>query len=128
MSDESPYLPPSQTDDLPDQKASDLTSLSMLPYARLGLRLLGVMLIVDGVGAICGGLIYGLMQLGAYSAAGYSIPVDAHAAGWAMGGIPYLVAGLYLVVSGNWVLRNVFAPSGSALTDGVSTANTPRRN
>ena len=87
----------------------DVDTASLLPLAQLGLRLLGVMLVVDGVGAMFGGVIQGLLQAWAYSQAGYAVPIDPHSAGWAVGGLPHLIAGLYFIVSGNWVLHNVFA-------------------
>ncbi len=90
----------------------DVDTLPLLPFAQLGLRLLGVMLVVDGVGAMVGGVIYGLLLARAYSDVGYAVLIDPHSAGWAAGGVPYLIAGLYLIVGGDWVLRNVFASSG----------------
>lgn len=84
---------------------------AMLPFAQLGLRLLGVMFVVDGVGAMFGGTIQGLFQAQAYSDAGYSVPIDPHSVGWAAGGLPHLIAGIYLIVGGNWVLLHVFASS-----------------
>ena len=69
------------------------------------------MLIVDGIGALFGGLIQGLLQARAYSDAGYAIPIDPHSAGWVAGGIPHLIVGLYLIIGGDWVLRNVFTSS-----------------
>jgi len=88
-----------------------MNSDSLLPFAQLGLRLLGVMLIVDGLGALLGGLVHGLVQGQAYAAEGYGVVVDPHSAGWAAGGIPYLIIGGYLVAGGNWILQNVFLPS-----------------
>ncbi|MEL6104932.1 MAG: hypothetical protein AAFU85_02795 [Planctomycetota bacterium] len=111
-SNNSPYQPPSS-----DHAASEpdnghaTTSRSLLPFAQLGLRLLGVMLIVNGLGAILGGLVQGLVQARAYAAAGYPIGIDPHSAGWAAGGIPFLVIGVYLIGGGNWILRTVFMPS-----------------
>ena len=69
------------------------------------------MFVVDGVGAIFGGAIQGLFQARAYSDAGYAVPIDPHSVGWAAGGVPHLIAGLYLIVGGNWVLLNVFTSS-----------------
>jgi hypothetical protein len=111
---ESPYQPP--TDQMApadksltrgDLVGGDLPAL--LPFAQLGLRLLGVMFVVDGVGAMFGGAIQGLFQAQAYSDAGYSVPIDPHSIGWAAGGLPVLIAGIYLIVGGNWVLLHVFA-------------------
>ncbi|MFO0817787.1 MAG: hypothetical protein U1A77_07595 [Pirellulales bacterium] len=90
---------------------SGANSHTLLPFAQLGLRLLGVMLIVDGVGAMFGGVIQGLLQARLYADAGYKASIDPHSAGWAAGGIPHLVAGIYLIIGGDWVLRNVFTSS-----------------
>ena len=75
------------------------------------------MLIVDGLGAMFGGLIQGLFQAQAYADAGYNVLIDPHSAGWAAGGIPHLVIGVYLTVGGNWILRNVFISSQRSSAD-----------
>ena len=111
MSD-SPYRPPPPGH--PTQEAESGSAIapgSLLPFAQLGLRLLGVMLIVDGLGAMFGGLIQGLLQAQAYADAGYDVLIDPHSAGWAAGGIPHFVIGFYLTVGGTWILRNVFMSS-----------------
>lgn len=69
------------------------------------------MLVVDGVGAMLGGLTHGLLQARAYAEAGYSVPLDPHSAGWFAGGVPHLIGGVYLIVGGNWLLRTVFTSS-----------------
>ncbi|KAA5541911.1 hypothetical protein FYK55_17090 [Roseiconus nitratireducens] len=109
---DSPYRPPSEKQ--PAQHADippAINSHSLLPFAQLGLRLLGVLLVADGLGAILGGFVQGVMQGRAYAAQGYGVVVDPHSAGWAAGGIPHLIIGVYLVVGGNWILQNVFLPS-----------------
>ena len=115
---DSPYRPP------PEKKAAQQAdhelagnSHSLLPFAQLGLRLLGVLLVVDGLGAILGGFVQGLIQGRAYAAQGYGVVVDPHSAGWAAGGIPYLIIGVYLVVGGNWILQNVFLPPQRPTSD-----------
>lgn len=57
-----------------------------------------------------GGFVQGLVQGRAYASQGYGVVVDPHSAGWAAGGIPHLIIGIYLVVGGNWILQNVFLP------------------
>ncbi len=118
MSD-SPYQPPLSTQKPENKTTTGTDTSSILPFAQLGLRLLGVMLTIDGIGAIFGGVIQGLLQAKAYADAGYAVPLDPHSAGWAAGGIPHIVAGVYLIVSGNWVLDKVFTPSNRA--DGNAT-------
>lgn len=75
------------------------------------------MLVVNGLGAIFGGLIQGLFQAQAYADAGYNVQIDPHSAGWAAGGVPHLVVGVYLTVGGNWILRNVFILSRRSSAD-----------
>jgi hypothetical protein len=108
---ESPYQPPTDQVTPADKSLPGGDLPAMLPFAQLGLRLLGVMVVVDGVGAMFGGAIQGLVQAQAYSDAGYSVTIDPHSVGWAAGGLPHVIAGIYLVVGGNWVLLNIFASS-----------------
>lgn len=86
-------------------------SPQLLPFAQLGLRLLGIMFVVDGIGAIFGGAVHWLFLAREYSDAGYEVPIDSHSVGWVASGVPLLIAGLYLIASGNWVLINVFSSS-----------------
>ena len=81
----------------------------LLPFAQLGLRLLGIMFLVDGVSGLLGGATQGMLQIKAYSDAGYELPTDPHSGGWIAGSLPHIVAGLYFITGGNWVLNNVFA-------------------
>lgn len=53
--------------------------------------MLGVMLLVDGLGAVFGGLIQGILQHRAYAEAGYNVLFDPHSTGWAAGGVPCLI-------------------------------------
>ncbi len=107
MSD-SPYQPPAQDEPLLLDSSKELEPNSILPFAQLGLRLLGILLFVDGVTAVFGGLVQGVLYSRAYKDAGYPGTVDPHSLGWAASGIPLLVVGLYLIVGGKWVLLNVF--------------------
>jgi hypothetical protein len=114
---DSPYQPPTNDKTSAVEPVPDSDSALFLPYAQLGLRLLGVMFFVDGVGAVFGGAIQGLFHARAYSDAGYPVPIDPHSVGWAAGGVPHLIAGLYLIVGGNWVLLNVFTNSRRKTVD-----------
>jgi hypothetical protein len=105
---DSPYQPQSNDETPMIGAVNRLDSPELLPFALLGLRLLGIMFVVEGVGAIFGGSVQWIFQARAYSDAGYEVPIDPHSVGWLAGGIPHLIAGLYLIASGNWVLINVF--------------------
>jgi len=83
----------------------------MLGMAQLGLRLLGVLLVVEGAGANLGGLVQRGLQARAYATAGYPVPIDPHSAAWFASGLTILLGGLYLATNSSWVLKNVFAPS-----------------
>ena len=111
MSDSQPGSPTHRQADVACEAVLGGSTPSMLGIAQLGLRLLGVFLIVEGAGAILGGLVQGVLQARAYSTAGYPVPIDPHSAAWFSSGLPSLLGGLYLVINGSWVLENVFAPS-----------------
>lgn len=103
--------------------ATDVSASSLLPYAQLGLRLLGVMMIVDGAGAVLGGLAYWFVNAKAYWDARIPVPADPQAVGWIMAGIPSLLCGLYFVVNGAWVLKYVFSPAPKASGEDVGTSH-----
>lgn len=107
----SPYQTPIRDQDVSNSNVSNPDPPTILPFAQLGLRLLGVMLVVDGMGALLGGSVQWMLQIVEYSNAGYSTAIDPHSAGWGAGGIPYLVTGLYLITGGDTLLRVVFLPS-----------------
>ena len=121
-----PYRPPSTL----SENAGDVTApthrASLLPYAQLGIRLLGVMFFVDGLSAIFGGLIQNMFQTWAYAESGYDVTVDPHSAGWAAVGLPYLVSGLYLMIGGNWLLCAIFtSPTVSRKIDDTDRKSNP---
>ena len=82
-------------------------------YAQPGLRLLGVMFIVDGIGGVVWGLTYGKMQASAMRPAGYAAELDPYAIATAVQSVAYIAIGLYCVIGGRWVLEMVFLPSAS---------------
>lgn len=94
-----------------ENQSAPASDSSTLVWAQLGLRLLGVMLVVEGLGAMAGGITYGILVARYYTAMGYPAAIEPHSAGWAAGGILQLIGGLYLTTSGRWVLDKVFAPS-----------------
>jgi hypothetical protein len=85
-------------------------SAKLLPYAQLGLRLLGVLLFVDGIGAVTGGTFYAVILARAYARSGYAYTWDAHSIGWIASGCPLIAAGIYLMLDGKWVLKKIFSP------------------
>lgn len=96
----------------------------LLPYAQLGLRLLGVMLLVDGIATVAGGAVQALLQARAYQASGYEYIFDPYSVGWIASGVAYALGGLYLAIGGRWVLANIFTPvRGRA--DGGATDRAP---
>lgn len=77
-------------------------------FAQLGLRLLGILFIVDGVSGLLSNLAY---------QAFFDARIDrstevSKAAAWSVYAMygTYLIAGLYLVMDGRWVVQNVFTP------------------
>lgn len=114
MADANPYGPPvlttpgtSSHDDL-GVNDSTTDPLMITRYAQLGLRLLGVMFVVEGAAALIGSLTNGVMQTAAYVKAGYPVSFDPYSFGWGAQAIALVFVGAYLVVSGRWVLENVF--------------------
>jgi hypothetical protein len=110
--DDSPYQPPVNPQADIVSREADLNRRELLPFAQLGLRLLGIMFVVDGLGALCGGMLQGLLQAYAYTSVGYDVPIDPHSVGWVAGGVPHLLVGSYFIVSGDWILQNIFMSSG----------------
>lgn len=108
---ESPNQQPTNNGITAIEPVTGMESPPLLPFAQLGLRLLGLMLFVEGVAAIFGGAVQGIFQARAYSIAGYDVQLDPHSVAWVASGVPILIAGLYFIVDGNWVLRNVFTSS-----------------
>lgn len=100
-------------------------SRGLLPFAQLGLHLLGIMLFVDGAATITGGAIQSLFQARAYQAAGYTYTFDPHSAGWMASGVPYILGGLYLALDGRWVLSNIFTLASRGAAGETADAGQP---
>lgn len=102
---------------------------SMLPYAQLGLRLLGIMFIVDGITGLAGAFTNGTLQAAAYRQAGYDDSLDAYAYGWAAQSVVFLVIGVYFVCGRRAVLRLVFqAPAHTGRRSSVDTTSDIERS
>ncbi len=48
-----------------------------------------------------------------YESQGYAYMLDPHSIGWMAQGVPYMPGGLYLMLSGRWLLTNIFSPPHS---------------
>lgn len=83
----------------------------MARYAQLGLRLLGVMLLAEGLIGLVGSSIFGAIDLWQLVQDGYDPSPDPYVYGWFASSVVSFVIGLYLIVSGRWVLTNVFLPA-----------------
>jgi len=116
MPDDNPYEPPPAVTAQPRparQGQGQQTSADdgrIARYAQLGLRLLGVMFIVDGIGGIFGSLAYAAYQSSALQQAGYDALPDGYVFGWFTASAASLVAGIYFVIGGRWVLDKIFLP------------------
>jgi hypothetical protein len=119
MPDENPYEAPiaaDPEDSSPRQMDTGPTapdSSGIAQYAQLGLRLLGVMFVIDGSAGLIGSAFHGAMQSSELQQSGYPPMPDPYTFAWAGQSIAYLVVGIYCVVGGRWVLENVFLPSSS---------------
>ncbi len=80
-------------------------------YAQLGLRLLGVFFLLEGVCNTAGSLVYAAMQSHSLKQAGYQPLPDAYALGWFASSFAMIAAGVYFAVGGSWVLEKVFFPA-----------------
>lgn len=80
----------------------------IIRYAQLGLRLLGVMFLVDGAGGMIGSIVYAATLSTALQRAGIETLPDAYTFGWFASSVASLVAGFYFVIGGRWVLEKVF--------------------
>lgn len=119
--DDSPVAP-SQTDD--EQVESPIVpkadALRLLPHAQLGLRLLGVLMFFDGAASFVGGGAHAMFDRRLYQLEGYEYTLDPHSIGWMAQGVPLMLGGLYLMLSGRWLLANIFSPpqeSGGAKSE-----------
>ncbi|MFN3192004.1 MAG: hypothetical protein ACE361_15950 [Aureliella sp.] len=79
-----------------------------LQLAQIGLRLLGIMFLVDGVSGMIGQITYDATF---YSNANYGAASFRNGFYLYIGPGVYMLAGLYFVIDGRWVLRNIFASS-----------------
>ena len=82
----------------------------ILQYAQLGLRLLGVMMVVDGIATISGSIGYGIFQSAALQQAGYAGFPEPYTVGWFASGLAYMAAGIYFMAGGRRVIELVFLP------------------
>ena len=82
----------------------------LIRYAQLGLRLLGVMFFVEGVAGVIASLIYGGLLIYSYGISPESL-YDSYLWAWFAGSAPLIIAGLYFVTSGRWVIEKVFMPA-----------------
>jgi len=117
MSDSNPYESPStavpqDSGPLPNENPPSPTDDRQIArYAQLGLRLLGVMFIVDGIAGFIGSITNGATQSSALQQAGYPPMADPYVFGWATQSIAYILIGAYCIVGGRWLLEMVFLPA-----------------
>lgn len=118
-SDDNPFKPPSvipaaESAHRKESRLIDDDSATIARYAQLGLRLLGVMWLVDGIGGIVGSLVYVTWQRAEIRRSGYEPTLDEYALGWFAASAVILLAGIYFIVGGRWFLEKVFLPSSRA--------------
>ncbi len=94
------------------------------PYAQLGLRLLGVMLLIQGIGNMIGSLAQSAVYATQLKQAGYALSVDAYAFGWFISSLVLAGAGWYLIIGGRWIVEKIFLPASTSkqVDDGVGEA------
>jgi hypothetical protein len=107
-----------------DASSPSLTSIAeldsrLLRYAQLGLRLIGVMFVFEGVAGLCGSLVYMVMYALALARGGYdsSLP-DAHSCGWFASSFVTTVFGYYLISDGRKIVELVFVSQHPAFEAG----------
>ena len=115
MSNDNPYQSPATTPlqesraNAPEVQPSSTDDRKIVRYAQLGLRLLGVMFIVNGISVFACSFTWGLMQSSALQRDGYAPTPDPYVFGLAAQAAAYATLGLYFVVGGRWVIEKVFA-------------------
>lgn len=97
-------VPPTRVTSVP------LEANSLLPFAQLGLRLLGIMFFIEGVACLLFGLVQAFFLAKQYTDQGYIAPLDPHSTGSCAQGAALLFVGCYLILGGEWILRNIFTP------------------
>lgn len=85
-------------------------TVTLLPWAQLGLRLLGIYFFIEGVCGFIGNVLIAFILNWQYTLAGYESPVDAGSAGGGTISLLYTFVGFYLLLDGSWLLRNIFTP------------------
>lgn len=119
MSDKNPYEPPISTTAPPkappDERRLSDDDVKIARQAQMFLRLLGVMLVVEGVG----GLIYSAIVFAMLTPPLRALGYQGDAIGWGASSLVSLFAGLYFVLDGRWVLESIFLPPsrGAAFED-----------
>jgi hypothetical protein len=87
---------------------NEIETRNDLRLAQLGLRLLGVMFLVEGAAAIISGAGHAFLTAKDYAKGGYDYSGDPYSVAILASGVTLFLAGFYFVIDGRWVLRNVF--------------------
>lgn len=111
MADEQTNEAPEVSTAVSAQDGLASVSERLIPFAQLGLRLLGVMFVIDGGAAIGGAVVHVIAHWRLYMYSLDSVVSDPQTIAWVTSGLVQFFLGFYLVVDGRWVLRNVFLPA-----------------
>ena len=120
MENENPYDSPSSA---PNEDAMIATLSSekaqFARFALLGLRLLGVMFIVDGMSGLAGSLTtVGVQFSQSYSPRSMDMAYyDAYNVGALVESGLFIIAGIYLLLSPRWLLKVFFLPASQVRED-----------
>jgi hypothetical protein len=84
-------------------------------YAQLGMRLLGVMFVLEGLVGLTGSIVYAVIYAIALERSGYDpTHLDAYACGWFASSFVAAVVGFYLITDGRRLFELVFLPPSRA--------------
>jgi len=121
MQNDNPYEPPKIEEPKADIRADrdDSSQVSedkkIARYAQLGLRLIGVMFVVQGIASLLFSATYWAMHKAVLHSEGIESTPDVYSTSNFMFGAAYLFSGLYLVLGGRWLIETVFLPVGETV-------------
>ena len=113
MKTENPYGAPITQASSGATSAISVEKAQFARFALLGLRLLGVMFIVDGISSLSGsGATIAVQYSQSYSPRSLDMEYyDAYNVGAIVASMLYVVAGIYLLLSPRWLLKMFFLPA-----------------
>jgi hypothetical protein len=126
-SEHNPYQTPNRTDGLPAQtrrpfEPAEVESTKIVLYAQMLLRVLGVLLVIEGIGLTLFAIAFGVVTTRDYVESGYTVYqglFNAYSVAYGCSGLVSLSGGLYLTMGGRWLIAALFVPPAPLRSDGT---------